>query len=167
MIRKSLFLAAAVMLPAAAIAQQASFDQARLKEHIRVLSDDNFEGRGPATAGETKTVWLIDGTTGGYLALVLGALLLFGLLYEVLPTGLWGRTLGKKLFGLKVLTMEQQEKPGFGGALKRWLTYGVLSLLGVGVLNVLWCLFDRPWRQCWHDKLANTFVSKDSGEIRL
>ena len=56
MIRKSLFLAAAVMLPAAAIAQQASFDQARLKEHLRVLSDDNFEGRGPATAGETKTV---------------------------------------------------------------------------------------------------------------
>jgi Zn-dependent M28 family amino/carboxypeptidase len=55
-IRKSLFLAAAVMLPAAAVAQQATFDQARLKEHIRVLSDDSFEGRGPATSGETKTV---------------------------------------------------------------------------------------------------------------
>ncbi|SCK20515.1 RDD family protein [Streptomyces sp. WMMB 322] len=118
-------------------------------------------------AGETRTVWLIDGTTGGYLALVLGALLLFGLLYEVLPTGRWGRTLGKKLFGLRVLTMEQQDKPGFGSALTRWLTYGVLSLLVIGILNVLWCLFDRPWRQCWHDKLAGTFVSKDSGEIRL
>ena len=56
MIRKSLFLAAAMSLPAAAIAQQATFDQARLREHIRILSDDNFEGRGPATAGETKTV---------------------------------------------------------------------------------------------------------------
>jgi hypothetical protein len=55
-IRKSLFLAAAMSLPAAAIAQQATFDQARLREHIRILSDDNFEGRGPATAGETKTV---------------------------------------------------------------------------------------------------------------
>ncbi|WP_107393535.1 RDD family protein, partial [Streptomyces abyssalis] len=118
-------------------------------------------------AGETKTVWLIDGTTGGYLAVVLGALLLFGLLYEVLPTGRWGRTLGKKLFGLRVLTMEQQDKPGFGGALLRWLTYGVLSALVIGVLNVLWCVFDRPWRQCWHDKLAGTFVSKDSGQIRL
>lgn len=118
-------------------------------------------------AGETKTVWLIDGTTGSSLAVVLGVLLLFGLLYEVLPTARWGRTLGKKLFGLTVLTMEQQDKPGFGGALKRWLTYGVLSLLVIGVLNVLWCVFDRPWRQCWHDKLAGTFVSKDSGEIRL
>ena len=56
MIRKSLFLAAALTLPASAVAQQATFDQARLKEHIRILSDDNFEGRGPATSGETKTV---------------------------------------------------------------------------------------------------------------
>ena len=56
MIRKSLFLAAAMSLPATAMAQQATFDQARLKEHIRILSDDNFEGRGPATSGETKTV---------------------------------------------------------------------------------------------------------------
>jgi Zn-dependent M28 family amino/carboxypeptidase len=55
-IRKSLFLAAAMSLPAAAIAQQATFDQGRLREHIRILSDDNFEGRGPATSGETKTV---------------------------------------------------------------------------------------------------------------
>jgi uncharacterized RDD family membrane protein YckC len=118
-------------------------------------------------AGETRTVWLIDGTTGGCLAVVLGVLVVFGLLYEVLPTSRWGRTLGKKLFGLRVLTMEQHDKPGFGSALKRWLTYGVLSALVVGVVNVLWCVFDRPWRQCWHDKLAGTFVSKDSGEIRL
>ncbi len=118
-------------------------------------------------AGETKQVWLIDGTTGGYLAIVLGALLLFGLLYEVLPTLRWGCTLGKKMFGLKVLTMEQQERPGFGSAFVRWLTYGGLAVLVVGVVNVLWCVFDRPWRQCWHDKIAGTFVSRDSGEIRL
>jgi len=118
-------------------------------------------------AGRTEQVWLIDGTTGGYLAVVLGAFLLFGILYEALPTWRWGRTLGKKLCGLRVLTLEQQEVPGFGAALRRWLVYGVLSVLAVGVLNVLWCFFDRPWRQCWHDKLAGTFVSKDSGEIRL
>ncbi|WP_314175504.1 RDD family protein [Streptomyces winkii] len=130
---------------------------------------DHVQGKIDAVrdAGETKTVWLIDGTTGVYLAVVLGALLLFGLLYEVLPTARWGRTLGKKMFGVRVLTMEQQDKPGFGSAFKRWLTYGVLSALVIGVFNVLWCVFDRPWRQCWHDKLAGTFVSGDSGEIRL
>ena len=57
MIRKTLFLAAAAMiLPASALAQEATFDEAKLREHIRTLSDDSFEGRGPATAGETKTV---------------------------------------------------------------------------------------------------------------
>ena len=48
--------AIALALPAAAAAQQAQIDEAKLREHIRILSDDSFEGRGPATAGETKTV---------------------------------------------------------------------------------------------------------------
>ncbi|GAB2780553.1 RDD family protein [Streptomyces daliensis] len=130
---------------------------------------DHIQGKIDAVrqSGETKEVWLIDGTTGGYLAIVLGALLVFGLLYEVLPTSRWGRTLGKKLFGLKVLDLEGQDKPGFRAALVRWLVYGVLSLVVVGVVNIMWCLFDRPWRQCWHDKAARTFVSRDSGGVRL
>lgn len=110
-------------------------------------------------AGVTREIWLVDGTTGGYLALVLGTFLLFGLLYEALPTARWGRTLGKKLFGIRVLDVERQDPPGAGAALLRWLTYSVLALLVVGVVNVLWCLFDRPWRQCWHDKAARTFVA--------
>jgi Zn-dependent M28 family amino/carboxypeptidase len=36
-------------------------DPARLSAHIKVLSSDAFEGRGPATAGETKTVDYIVG----------------------------------------------------------------------------------------------------------
>ena len=48
-------------------------------------------------SGETVTVWLLDGTTAVYLGIVLAVLLVFGVLYEVLPTAKWGRTLGKKL----------------------------------------------------------------------
>ncbi|WP_455432028.1 RDD family protein [Streptomyces smyrnaeus] len=121
-------------------------------------------------AGVTQRVWLIDGTTGGYLAVVVGVLLLFGLLYEVVPTARWGRTLGKKLFGLSVLNIEGYQKPTFGRAVARWLVHGVLGLLVVGLVNAAWCLFDRPWRQCWHDKVAGTFVAKGSagdGELRL
>ena len=33
------------------------------------------------------------------------------------------------------------------------------GLLVIGVVGVLWCLFDKPWRQCWHDKAAHTFVA--------
>jgi uncharacterized RDD family membrane protein YckC len=110
-------------------------------------------------SGETVTVWLVDGTTAGHLGIILGALLVLGVLYEALPTAKWGRTLGKKLCGLTVWGIESHEPPSFGAALRRWLVYGVLGLLAVGVLNVLWCLVDRPWRQCWHDKAAHTFVT--------
>ncbi|WP_435835126.1 RDD family protein [Streptomyces albus] len=133
---------------------------------------DHIEAKVDAVeqAGVTQRVWLIDGTTGGYLALVLGVLLVFGLLYEVWPTARWGRTLGKKLFGVSVVNIEGHEKPAFTKSLLRWLVYGVLGVLVVGVVNLLWCFVDRPWRQCWHDKVAGTFVAKggpDAGELRL
>ncbi|MET9778452.1 RDD family protein [Streptomyces sp. NPDC006367] len=110
-------------------------------------------------SGETVTVWLLDGTTGTYLGVVLAVLLLFGVLYEALPTAKWGRTLGKKLLGLEVRDIEAHEPPSFGAALRRWLVYSVPGLLAVGVVGVAWCLFDRPWHQCWHDKAARTFVA--------
>ncbi|MGY1435981.1 RDD family protein [Streptomyces reniochalinae] len=120
-------------------------------------------------AGVTRQVWLVDGTTGGYLGLVLGVLVVFGLLYEVLPTARWGRTLGKKLFGICVVNIEGYGKPGFAKSLLRWLVHGALGVLVIGVVDVAWCLFDRPWRQCWHDKVAGTFVAKGgtSAELRL
>jgi uncharacterized RDD family membrane protein YckC len=110
-------------------------------------------------SGRTETVWLLDGTTAAYLGIVLAVLLLFGVLYEALPTAKWGRTLGKKLCGLDVRGIESHEPPTFGGALRRWLVYSVPGLLGIGIVGVAWCLFDRPWRQCWHDKAAHTFVA--------
>ena len=110
-------------------------------------------------SGQTVTVWLLDGTTSVYLAIVLAVLLGFGVLYEVLPTAKWGRTLGKRVCGLEVRDIEAHEPPAFGPALRRWLVYSVPGLLGVGVVGVLWCVFDRPWHQCWHDKAAHTFVA--------
>ncbi|MEV8125137.1 RDD family protein [Streptomyces sp. NPDC085944] len=110
-------------------------------------------------SGETVTVWLLDGTTSTYLGIVLAVLLLFGVVYEALPTAKWGRTLGKKLLGLEVRDIEAHEPPSFGAALRRWLVYSVPGLLAVGVVGIVWCLFDRPWHQCWHDKAASTFVA--------
>ncbi|CAN7543016.1 M28 family metallopeptidase [Phenylobacterium sp. LjRoot225] len=43
-------------LSAPAVADPAAFSTARFGENIRVLASDAFEGRGPATAGETKSV---------------------------------------------------------------------------------------------------------------
>ncbi|MFD8806797.1 RDD family protein [Streptomyces sp. NPDC059597] len=125
----------------------------RTVDHLRHKIDE------ARLSGRTVTVWLIDGTTGTYLAVVLAVLLLFGVAYEVLPTAKWGRTLGKRLVGLQVRDIEAHEPPTFGAALRRWLVYCVPGLLGIGAIGVLWGLFDRPWRQCWHDKAAHTFVA--------
>ncbi|RMB81209.1 RDD family protein [Streptomyces shenzhenensis] len=110
-------------------------------------------------SGRTVTVWLLDGTTGPYLAIVLAVFLLTGVLYEVLPTARWGRTLGKRLCGLEVRDIEAHEPPAFGVSLRRWLVHTVPGLLGIGIVGFAWCLFDRPWHQCWHDKAAHTFVA--------
>ncbi|WP_129296139.1 RDD family protein [Streptomyces lydicus] len=110
-------------------------------------------------SGRQMTVYLVDGTTIPVFATILAVLLLGGALYEALPTLKWGRTLGKKLCGVRVIDIESHDTPALGAALRRWFVYSVLGVLVVGVLNVLWCLFDRPWRQCWHDKVARTFVA--------
>jgi Zn-dependent M28 family amino/carboxypeptidase len=57
----ALSAALALALAAPAFADDAKakvnpFDAKKIAEHVRVLSSDEFEGRGPATAGEEKTV---------------------------------------------------------------------------------------------------------------
>jgi Zn-dependent M28 family amino/carboxypeptidase len=53
-------VAAAALLAGAAQAQTAlpstPIDPARLSQHVRTLSSDDFQGRGPATPGETKSI---------------------------------------------------------------------------------------------------------------
>ncbi|MYT30624.1 MULTISPECIES: RDD family protein [unclassified Streptomyces] len=113
-------------------------------------------------SGRQVTVYLVDGTTAPVFLTLLAVVLIGGGLYEVLPTLKWGRTLGKKLCGLRVLDIESHDTPETAQAVKRWLVYGVLGLAVVGVVNALWCVFDKPWRQCWHDKAARTFVASDA-----
>lgn len=112
-------------------------------------------------SGREVTVYLLDGTTTPLFAAVLAVLLIGGGLYEILPTLKWGRTLGKKVCGVRVLDIEGHDTPTLGAAVKRWLCYSVLGILAVGIVNAVWCVFDQPWRQCWHDKLARTFVASD------
>ena len=57
MIRRFSFLAAAALIAATPLlAQTATIDPQMLSQHVQTLGSDAFEGRGPATAGETKTV---------------------------------------------------------------------------------------------------------------
>ncbi|MFI1579851.1 RDD family protein [Embleya sp. NPDC020630] len=124
-------------------------------DHIRDKIDRaRYEGR-------DTTVWLLDGTTGTTLAIVLGTVLAAALLYEALPTWKWGRSLGKTLFGLRVADLDSHDTPTLWQSVRRWLVLYVPGVFVVGVLGALWGLFDRPWRQGLHDKAARTFVARD------
>ena len=56
MIQRSLLLAGAALIAAPLAAQTVTFDPQRLSQHVQTLGSDAFEGRAPASAGETKTV---------------------------------------------------------------------------------------------------------------
>lgn len=58
---KRVSAAVAAWLAGVAVAGAATVDPAKLSEHIRILSSDAFEGRGPATPGEDKTVAYLSG----------------------------------------------------------------------------------------------------------
>lgn len=65
-----------------------------------------------------------------------------------------GATLGKKLFGIKVVA--GTPKIGYGTALLREIVGKFLSSLVFG-LGYLWVIWD-PEKQGWHDKVASTHV---------
>lgn len=66
-----------------------------------------------------------------------------------------GQTLGKKALGIRAVRLSDNGVPSSGQAALRVL---VSSLLGSVYIDSLWCLWDKPWRQCLHDKAAGTIV---------
>ncbi|WP_436775458.1 RDD family protein [Yinghuangia sp. YIM S09857] len=125
-------------------------------DHVRDKIDRvRYEGR-------TETVWLVDGTTTGAALGVLGAVLAAMFLYEVLPTWRWGRSLGKRVFGLRVADVGTHAPPTFRQSLMRWLVFVVPGLLLVGVFGLVRGAMDAPVRRMWHDQAARTFVGGES-----
>lgn len=88
------------------------------------------------------------------------------LAYEVPAVANGGQTIGKRLAGVKVVPMADEDRVGFGRSLRRWNTMGLPVFLwyccGIGFLLQLvdngYVLADRPLRQALHDKRAQTVV---------
>jgi uncharacterized RDD family membrane protein YckC len=87
--------------------------------------------------------------------------------YEVPASANSGQTLGKRLFGVKVVRVESEDRLGFGRSFRRWARLGLPTLfwtLCCGltlILQFIDCLFvviDKPLRQALHDKSAATVV---------
>jgi uncharacterized RDD family membrane protein YckC len=106
-----------------------------LAAHQRALSWENAQGVLPAFVG----AWLL---------LVCG--------YFVVLHGLDGRTVGKWLFGLRVVGANQ-EPIGYGRALIRWMIALLTAPLLLGFLRILW----HREKRGWHDSLARTWVIRE------
>jgi len=84
-------------------------------------------------------------------------------LYTVPQDAIWNRTLGKRLLGIRIRPKDVDGRLGWTRATVRWLVWTGLSLPLGGVLlllDILWPLWDQPWRQALHDKAAGTVVAR-------
>lgn len=98
------------------------------------------------------------GELGGFVFIVAGLSLLsaiISVLYYSILTARNGATVGKKVFGMRVVTADGQPV-GFGRALLRHTVGYLVSSLFFG-LGFIWIGFD-PHKQGWHDKIAGTYV---------
>ncbi|GAB3648248.1 RDD family protein [Glycomyces tarimensis] len=83
--------------------------------------------------------------------------------YEVPSTLNTGQTFGKRVMGIKVVSLAPGAELGWGRLLLRW-SYAALPLLCfpfgaiLWVLDGLYCIRDKPFRQCLHDKSPGTAV---------
>ncbi|MCU7824573.1 RDD family protein [Kitasatospora sp. DSM 101779] len=115
-----------------------------------------------ALAGHEVRVWLVDGVVLGKVGVLIGVLVVFGVLYEVLPTTRTGQTFGKRLVRIRVVAVRgagsgRGAPPSFGRSLVRWVVRQLSVLMPIGLL---WPLFDRRTRRGWQDRAAATRVVK-------
>ncbi|RDG35021.1 RDD family protein, partial [Streptomyces corynorhini] len=83
------------------------------------------------------------------------------LCYEPFMTWRYGGTLGKRICGLRVARLGSGESLTLLRALARyWVTIPMAFVPILSPLNVLWCLWDQPNRQCLHDKVVSSVVVK-------
>ncbi|WP_432014763.1 RDD family protein [Streptomyces cucumeris] len=103
----------------------------------------------------------VDGSARSSSVTVVYALVYF--VYEGLMLTRYGQTVGKKAMKIRVAMLENGQPPvGQPG----WVRAGVYALPEIvpccgfifWLINVLWCTWDRPYRQCLHDKAAKTVV---------
>ena len=101
-----------------------------------------------------------------------GYSLLFGLVgaaftfaYDGFQHAKWGQTIGKRVMKIKVVALPGRAPLSTGAAIKRAALYAVAPQVpGIGgifaLIDSLWLLWDKPHRQCLHDKVADTVVIK-------
>jgi uncharacterized RDD family membrane protein YckC len=102
-----------------------------------------------------------DAFTADISASAVSAVIYF--VYEGLMLASRGQTLGKMAMRIRVAMLRDGAVPVRQAAWTRAAVYslpGIVPCLGTifWLINVLWHLGDKPFRQCLHDKAARTVV---------
>lgn len=113
--------------------------------------------------GEPDPALFVGPIILGYVAIFA---VMFGLSYvyyvELFPSRR-GVTLGKRALGLMLIRLDDPSAPITRGvAAKRWLMQYVVAMFVpfFSWIDGLWQLWDKPFQQCLHDKVAQTVVVK-------
>ncbi len=121
------------------------------------LRDATPDGAMPSTAAITEFTNAITAVSLAATAITL----VVGFLYQVPQNVRWGRTVGKRVVGLRIRPLVEDGPLSWPQATVRWATYAIGSALTQGIFGIvdyLWPLWDKPWRQALHDKAARTIV---------
>ena len=98
-----------------------------------------------------------------HVGLITAVTVLVAFLYTVPQDAIWNRTLGKRLLGIRIRRKDVEGRLGWTRATVRWLVWTALSVAFGGILllvDILFPLWDKPWRQAIHDKAAGTVVER-------
>ncbi|WP_078865746.1 RDD family protein [Streptomyces sp. NRRL S-1448] len=102
---------------------------------------------------------LVNISSQAPFGLVLVVALAMSFLYSPLMTSLFGGTVGKLTCGVRVVRLTDGRRLSYGQALGRHLAHSVMGMVPVlGHVDALFCLWDRPFRQCLHDKTVGSVV---------
>lgn len=112
----------------------------------------------------------LDRLEGALPVPIIVGLFLFGAIYTIVPTAVWGQTLGKVAVGTRVVAEEDGSLPGWRRAALRWALPGVfgrLPYVGLWVsLAIMASLIWDPRRRGLHDRLAGTIVIRVPRQTR-
>jgi uncharacterized RDD family membrane protein YckC len=97
----------------------------------------------------------------GVFAVVLVMTFVINYVYDVEMMFRSGQTIGKRVMRIRVLPVDPGRTLTRAMAFKRYaVTVASAFVPGLGWVDGLWQLWDKPWRQCLHDKFAQTLVIK-------
>jgi uncharacterized RDD family membrane protein YckC len=98
----------------------------------------------------------------GVYAILFVLIMIIRYIYQVEMMFHTGQTIGKRVMKLQVVPLEPGVPLTRGMATKRWLVESVAAAFVpfLVYLDGLWQLWDKPYRQCLHDKAARTTVIK-------